>query len=61
MKAARPLQEYLTDAIEDSKFALDLLNSQKPEDKAMLAEKAEDIARALVNSANGIKRIAKAK
>lgn len=59
MKAARPIEEYLTDAIEDSRFALDLLNSQKPEDKAMLAEKAQDIARALINSANGLKRLAK--
>ncbi len=56
MKIARPVEEYLTDAIEDSRFALELLKSSKPEDKAMLEEKREDIARALVNAANGLKR-----
>lgn len=53
---ARPVEEYLNDAIEDARFALDLLKSDKPEDKAMLDEKLDDITRALVNAANGLKR-----
>lgn len=57
MKTARPLSEWLTDAEEDLKFLKKLAASKDPADAAILAERGKDLANALTNSAQAIRRI----
>lgn len=56
MRKPRPLKGYLQDAQADAEFALGLLASEAPEDKALLAERVDDLAKALTNSAIGLRR-----
>lgn len=55
-RPAQPLEDYLRAAREDADFALKLLVSGTPEDAALLDAMLPDLAKALTNAAQGLKR-----